>query len=317
MVHPATRILTILELLQSYGELSGAELAMKLEVNIRTVRRYIVMLQDMGIPVEAERGRAGSYYLRPGFKLPPLMFNDEEALALTLSLKIASQTALSGAAFAVEGAAAKVERVLPDELRQQVHDLLGAMTIDIALAPGIAASAQHLHLVGRAVRERHALHLKHASFDGKITERVVDPYGLAYRVGRWYMVGYCHLREDIRTFRLDRVQSASLLDTSFEPPADIDIIDHVERAIAATPGIYRFEVIIHAPLDQVERFVPRSIGSCEVIENGVLLTGFVQHLDWFAGFLSGVPLPQTILAPDSLRTEMAALIERVRITLSR
>src|SRR6202162_6403371 len=108
MYFPATRVLTVLELLQSRQRISGPELATRLEVDIRTVRRYITMLQDLGIPIEAERGRHGSYRLRPGFKLPPLMFTEDEALALTLGLLAAQRLGLTAAAPAVQGALAKI-----------------------------------------------------------------------------------------------------------------------------------------------------------------------------------------------------------------
>src|SRR5260370_17118603 len=123
MYFPSTRVLTILELLQSRQQLSGPELAQRLEVNARTVRRYITMLQDLGFPVEAVRGRHGSYRLRPGFKLPPLIFTEDEALPLTLQLLVARQLVLTAAAPAVEAALAKIERVLPLALREQVQAL--------------------------------------------------------------------------------------------------------------------------------------------------------------------------------------------------
>src|SRR3954467_15568885 len=118
---PTARVLTVLELLQSYGRMSGAELARRLEVDIRTVRGYIETLQDLGIPVEAERGRYGAYRLRPGFKLPPLIFTEDEALALTLSLLLARQSGLATTAPAVAGVLAKVERVLPATTRARVQ----------------------------------------------------------------------------------------------------------------------------------------------------------------------------------------------------
>src|SRR5216684_1717243 len=121
MYHPTTRVLTVLELLQSHQRLSGPELAARLEVNIRTVRHYIMMLQDLGIPIKAERGRYGAYRLLPGFKLPPLMFNEDEALALTLGLLTARRLGLTAAAPAVAGALAKIERVLPSALRKRVQ----------------------------------------------------------------------------------------------------------------------------------------------------------------------------------------------------
>src|SRR4051794_26076008 len=118
---PTARVLTVLELLQAQGRMTGAALAERLEVNIRTVRDYVQTLQDLGIPVEAERGRYGAYRLRPGYKLPPLIFTEDEALALTLSLLLARQTGLATAAPAFEGVLAKVERVLPAATRERIQ----------------------------------------------------------------------------------------------------------------------------------------------------------------------------------------------------
>ena len=117
MYHPTTRVLAVLELLQARGRLSGPELAERLEVDLRTVRRYVTMLQDLGIPVEAERGRHGGYRLRPGFRLPPLVFSDDEALALTLGLLSARRLGLATSAATVEGAMAKLDSVLPADVR--------------------------------------------------------------------------------------------------------------------------------------------------------------------------------------------------------
>src|SRR5438105_5393902 len=127
MYHPTTRVLTALELLQSRSRMSGAELADRLEVDRRTVRRYITMLQELGVPVESESGRYGGYRLRPGYKLPPMMFNEEEALALILGLLASRRAGLLDAAPAVEGALAKIDRVLPDRVRDRVQAVRGAL----------------------------------------------------------------------------------------------------------------------------------------------------------------------------------------------
>src|SRR5216117_2231452 len=131
MYHPTTRLLAVLELLQSRGRIGGGELARRLEVDERTVRRYVTMLRDLGIPIEAERGRYGAYRLRPGFKLPPLMFTEDEAIALTLGLLAARRLGLTAAAPATAGALAKVERVLPDAVRERVQALQDALVIEI------------------------------------------------------------------------------------------------------------------------------------------------------------------------------------------
>src|SRR5437870_3654355 len=132
MYSPTLRLLTILELLQSYGQMSGKELAQRLEVDARTVRRYMVMLQDMGIPIESERGPYGTYQLRRGYKLPPLMFTDAEAIALTLGLLAIREFRFPVDMAAVEGALVKTERVLPEKLFQQVRGLQEAITFYIS-----------------------------------------------------------------------------------------------------------------------------------------------------------------------------------------
>src|SRR5690606_130630 len=135
MYSPTTRVLTVLELLQSYQRMSGAEIARRLEVDRRTVRRYIVMLQDMGIPVEAERGPYGAYQLQRGYKLPPLMFTDAEAVALTLALLAVRELRFPVAVAAIEGALAKTERVMPDKLLQQARALQEAITFKVTPPP--------------------------------------------------------------------------------------------------------------------------------------------------------------------------------------
>src|SRR5437660_11950310 len=135
MYHPTSRVLTVLELLQSRPSISGPELATRLEMDVRTVRRYITHLQDVGIPVEATIGRHGGYRLRPGFKLPPLMFTEEEALAVTLGLQTVQQLGLTSAVPAVVSALAKVERVLPLALRERMQAVQEAVTLDLPSSP--------------------------------------------------------------------------------------------------------------------------------------------------------------------------------------
>src|SRR5258706_14788277 len=135
MYSPTTRLLTLLELLQSYRQMSGSEIAQRLEVDGRTVRRYIVMLQDMGIPVEAERGPYGAYQLQRGYKLPPLMYTDSEAIALTLGLSAIREFRFPVDVAAVEGALAKTERVMPEKLLRQARSLQEAITFNVAASP--------------------------------------------------------------------------------------------------------------------------------------------------------------------------------------
>lgn len=135
MYHPTTRVLTVLELLQSHPMITGAEIAQRLEIDIRTVRRYIAMIEELGIPVIADRGRHGGYRLMPGFKLPPLMFNDEEVLALTLGLLAVRRLGIVGQVQGVEGALAKVERVLPQAIRNRVRTIEETLVWDMGKPP--------------------------------------------------------------------------------------------------------------------------------------------------------------------------------------
>src|SRR5215469_8855111 len=237
MYFPTTRVLTVLELLQSHQRLSGPELAERLEVDTRTVRRYITMLQDLGIPVEAERGRYGSYRLRPGFKLPPLMFTDDEALALSLGLIAARKIGLGGAAPAVEGALAKIERVLPLTLRERVQGLQETLIFDMATS-NTPPRSEIVGTLSTAAQQQRVVQLYYRAYTGDLTERAFDPYGLVYRSGFWYTAGYCHLRDDLRTFRLDRIQDVELRDETFTRPPDFDCLAQVLRAIPSTPDTW-------------------------------------------------------------------------------
>lgn len=316
MYHPTTRLLTILDLLQSYGNMTGKELSRRLEVDPRTVRRYITMLQDMGIPIAADRGRDGAYFLTPGYKLPPLMFSAEEAFLVALSLRVAKHMHLYGTGQGVEGVSAKIERVLPTEMRQQVQAVLDTLALEVSAVPTVETAAHVILTMAHATYLHQGVHFKHQKGDGTLTERRVDPYGVALRVGCWYVVGFCHLRQAIRTFRLDRVTDVVLVGEPFEPQR-INVMEYVEQALAKTPGIYEIEIRFGAPLKAVKAYIPSAMGEVVAIDtHQTQLKCFVQNLEWFAGFLAGIPLPQTILRPALLREQMAILVQRVTDNLA-
>src|SRR5216684_3154526 len=186
---PTARVLTVLELLQSHGRLTGAELARRLEVDIRTVRNYVETLADLGIPVEAERGRYGAYRLRPGYKLPPLIFTEDESLALTLSLLLARKHGLAVTTPAVEGVLAKVLRVLPQTTREQAQAVEQTVIFEDASlrnmpSPLVVARLSSASQTGQSLR------LRYASADVQITERIFDPYGVVAHEDIWYTIGY-------------------------------------------------------------------------------------------------------------------------------
>jgi predicted DNA-binding transcriptional regulator YafY len=314
LYHPTTRVLAALELLQVHRRLSGAELAARLEVDRRTVRRYITMLQDLGIPIDAEQGRNGGYRLRPNFKLPPLMFTEDEALGLALGLLAARRIGFAADPAAIEAALAKIERVLPSTLREHLVALQGTIALDFresdvppmgALVAALGAAAR----LGRRVR------LRYRSRDREETERLLDPYGVVYHAAIWYVVGHCHLRNGIRVFRLDRILAAEWCDdgATFVPPTDFDSLDYVTRSLATTPRPYTVAVTLYASPESVRRHLPASLATLETTPEGTLLRCTTDNPRWVAVLLAGLDCDFTVHAPDELRAAVRDLAARLKM----
>jgi len=221
MYDPIMRVLTVLEILQAREHVTGAELAERLEVDLRTVQRYIVRLRDLFIPVEAVRGLGGFYRLRPGFRLPPLLFTDEEAFALSLGLRALRQLGLAEFAPATEGALAKLGRVLPDALRESVQTVEDVVTVE----PGpwvVSTSANDLIHAASAIRAGRRVRFAYRSHTGSHSRREIEPHAVLNTDGRWYLIGYCLSRKALRTFRLDRVTELEACKATFRRPAGFD-----------------------------------------------------------------------------------------------
>ena len=304
--HPTTRVLTVLELLQARGRLSGPELAERLEVDLRTVRRYVTMLQDLGIPVEAERGRHGGYRLRPGFRMPPLLFTDDEALAVTLGLLAARRLGMVAAATTVEGALAKLERVLPPDVRERVAAVQQTLTVDPARAAVPSPTATVLAL-GEAVHQHRRVQLSYTSGQGEATERLVDPYGLVHVVGRWYAPGYCHLRHDLRLFRLDRILAITVLEESFEPPVGFDPLSFTQAALAAAPNVWHVEAVLDTSLEEARACVLSHEAMLERSDEGVVLRLNCECLDSAARYLVRLNCRFLVRQPAELRSVLRGL----------
>ena len=312
---PTARVLTVLALLQSHGRMTGAQLARRLEVDIRTVRNYVETLIDLGIPVEAERGRYGAYRLAPGFKLPPLLFSEDEALALTLGLKAARRMGLALTAPAVEGALAKVERVLPGSLRTRVQAVEEAVLLHLAPPRDLPAQALVLTL-STAVQEQRQVLLRHRSAQGEETERRFDPYGLVYRAGRWYAAGHCHLREAVRVFRLDRIQQATLWDEPFTRPAEFDPLACVLRTLAEQPGAWRVCVVLKTTIERAEHLLPAGMATLEETREGAQARISVEDLEWMARFLVNLGIPFVVREPAALRETLRRLAAEIAAAAS-
>lgn len=311
MHSPTARVLTLLELLQA-RKMTGAELSGKLEVDGRTVRRYITTLQDMGIPVEGERGRYGAYRLRPGYKMPPLMFTDEEALGLSLGLLAARKLGLSGVAPAVEGALAKVERVMPEALRKRLRVLEQTVTSSMELPETLPDSELISDLAG-AVGERRRARLRYRSSGHEETSRTVDPYTVLQREGRWHLFGYCHLRSDMRLFRLDRILEAEVMEETFERPSGLDAPEAVLGAVANTHGSWEIRVLLKTSMERARDQVPPMLASLEEAESGVIMRCSVSDLDGMARFLAGLFCPFVVKSPP----ELGEALERHATELTR
>lgn len=307
---PTARVLAVLELLQSYGRMSGSELARRLEVDIRTVRDYIETLQDLGIPVEAERGRYGAYRLRPGYKLPPLIFSEEESLALTLSLLVARQSGLATTEPAIETVLAKVERVLPEATRQRIQAMEQSVLFENSTFQN-APKALTVAVLSSAVQSRRSVRMEYSSATSEVSERVFDAYGVVYHEGLWYTIGYCHLRHGQRLFRLDRIRQLELLDQTFIPPPTFQALVAVQQALTAVPSVWQIEVWFETSLAEAPRQLGISKTYFKEEGNGVVMRGEVPDLEWLASRLAGVGARLVIRQPAELRKVLGQYARRL------
>ena len=310
MYHPTSRVLTVLELLQSRPSISGPELAARLEMDARTVRRYITHLQDVGIPVEANIGRLGGYRLRPGFKLPPLLFTEEEATAIMLGLLGTSWLEIGQSSVAVEGALAKVSRVLPLHARNR----LKAMSSHLFFFSAQQEARPDVSLVitlSEAIGQQQRIAMDYRSYRDRTTHRQVEPYGMVGHDGHWYLVGYCCLRQAYRTFRLDRMQQVQVLAETFERAEDFDCQAYITKQYAAAPDGVLFEVEFQAALSSVQQKIPASYGQLSATPTGVLFQSHVDELEGQARYLMSLNLPFVIHHPPELREALLRLGERM------
>ena len=311
MPHPATRVLAVLELLQSRGRVSGPELTQRLQVDARTLRRYIALLEELGIPITSERGRYGAYMLVAGFKLPPMMFTDQEALALAMGLLAARDLGLYADATALASAQAKLERVMPEPLKRRLRAVESAVTVDPAGRTASHASGTMLMILIQAAHAGERVHLRYRSAQGDASERDFDPYGLGFRRGAWYAVGHCHLRRGVRAFRVDRIVDVRASTQRFARPTGFDVLAWLNRSIATLPRTHRVEVVLRTDPMQARNAFSPAIGLFDATRRGTLLRARTDDLAWFARQLAGVPFDFEIRSPKRLRKELAALAIRL------
>jgi predicted DNA-binding transcriptional regulator YafY len=268
-------------------------------VDIRTVRNYVQTLADLGIPVEAERGRYGAYRLQAGYKLPPLIFTEDEALALTLSLLVARHSDLAATAPAFEGVLAKVERVLPASTRAHIQAVEQTVVFDRGSATS-APSGLAVMVLSSAIQSGRRVVLHYRSSRAELTERAFDPYGIAYHRGLWYTIGYCHLRAGQRLFRLDRIVHIEMTSETFPQRVNFGALEAVQQALASVPRVWQVEVWLEATLNEVQQQIPQPKACFEEANGGVLFRVDVEDLPWMARLLAGSGIPFIVRRPREL-----------------
>ncbi|OFE13143.1 transcriptional regulator [Pseudohongiella acticola] len=313
MSGPTTRVLALLELLQTHGLLSGGELAERLDVDRRTIRRYIRVLEELGIPVTTEQGRYGGYRLVAGFKLPPLMFTDEETLAVSLGLLAAQQLGLAESTPAIASVQAKLERVMPANLKRRVRAVSDTTKL---ILPKVEPSYDHRTLLTltTAIQSEQGIDFVYQSPDQNIMPRSIDPYGLVFRRGRWYVSGHCHLRNELRSFRLDRITSVKMLTRRFTRPRDFDAAEHLSRSLSQMPRALPVSVLLHTDADTAARLFgchPAMTDLFQQQDDGLLLTTHTDSYQWFAWWLSHASFPFTVQGPPELKQALREQAQRL------
>ncbi|WP_328536014.1 helix-turn-helix transcriptional regulator [Streptomyces sp. NBC_00344] len=323
MPRPIARVLALLELLQSGGIRTVNELADRLGVDERTVRRYACHLVDLDVPVESVRGRYGGYRLAPGYRMPPLMLSDDEALAVLLGLVAGQRAGLTTATgTANETAAAKIRRVLPERLSLRLDAVLRSLAFTAPAREADSPESGVLLSMADAVHHHRPISVLYTAADGRRSERTLHPHGVVAHSGRWYVTAEDVTAGEDRTFRLDRITGVRPLPGSFEPPAGLDPSQRVLSGLATAP--YRHEVTlrvqgtaqqIHTRLPAgvaIVRELPSPSGAHPETELWSRVDMRVERLDWLPAVLASLDRPFVIERPDELRGLVEALAERLR-----
>ncbi|HEX2908231.1 MAG TPA: WYL domain-containing protein, partial [Phototrophicaceae bacterium] len=250
--------------------------------------------------IEAERGPYGGYQVQRGYKLPPLMFTDAEAVALTLGLVVMREFRFPVEIAAVEGALAKTERVMPETLWHQVRGLKESIIFN-ASKPGVPFQNNFVATLSAAVQQHQQVFLQYRAWGGDESERAFDPYGVVYNEGFWYTTGYCHLRQGLRTFRVDRIIALERLEETFIPPENFDVLGQVLNSIALWPGIAQIEVLLETSMEHARQVITPEIGVLEAAENGIIFRRAANQLEWIAFILLNLDFPVRIIQTEELR----------------
>ena len=313
MSETSSRLLELLALLQARRDWRGAELADRLEVSERTIRRDVERLRGLGYPVESLTGPAGGYRLRAGTAMPPLLLDEGEAIAIAVGLRTAARASVAGIEETSIRALVKLEQVLPAHLRRRVG-ALGAATIAAPVA-GPMVDPQHLTVIAAACRDAECLRFAYTSRDGTNTRREVEPHSLVNFGRRWYLVAWDRRREDWRTFRVDRLDRPAATGARFrqrELPAR-DASAYVKQSISEIPSRYQARVTVHASAEEMARRMPSHWGRFEPVDGGRCeFRAGDDDLGWLAIRIGMLGVDADVHGPPELIEHVRALAERLR-----
>lgn len=316
MSRPTARVFALLEVLQDRDVVTADELAERLGVDARSIRRHVATLRELGVPVESLRGRYGGYRLAQGTRVPPLLWRDDEAVAIAVALGAAARTPQPTEPTALDRALVKLRRVLPAQLRQRVDAVSTAVRSFGGGGGATRPDPEVVLALSAAARDDHRVRIEHTRRDGESTTRVVDPYGLVVHAHRWYLVGHDHLRDGVRTFRVDRISRATVLSPRFPRPEGVDPVTRVRQSLTLDAWTHRTEVWLDTDVDTARGRLPATFGVLQPCpEGGVLLVSGVDDLTGMAHALSGLPWRFTVRAPaalvDALDDHVASLEDAV------
>jgi predicted DNA-binding transcriptional regulator YafY len=310
----SARLLRLLSLLQARREWSGPELAERLSVSVRTVRRDVDRLRELGYPVDASLGVQGGYQLGVGGSLPPLLLDDDEAVAIAVGLRTAAIGTVEGIDETSVRALAKLEQVLPSRLRRRVN-ALQTFTIPVPRdGEPLVVSASTLTLLAAACRDHERVRFDYLAHGGSSSRRDVEPHRLVSWGHRWYLLAFDVSRADWRTFRVDRIVPKTPTGPRFTPRElpEGDAAAHVSRGVSAASWRYHARVRVHAPLAAVRARITPAVGTLEPYdgESCVLSTG-ADLLETMAVHLGMLDVDFTVLSgPPELFAQLSKLAER-------
>jgi predicted DNA-binding transcriptional regulator YafY len=308
----SSRLLTLLSLLQGRRDWPGSELADRLEVSGRTIRRDVERLRELGYPVESMTGPAGGYQLRAGTAMPPLLLDDDEAIAIAVALRTAAGSSVAGVEETAVRALVKLEQVLPTHLRRRVQALQRA-TQTLAYTGGPTVDPQCLTIVAAACRDSERVRFAYTARDQAATRREVEPHSLVNAGRRWYLVAWDRDRSDWRTFRLDRVSNPQSTGVRFHQrtlPAE-DAAAYVRQSLATATYRYEASVVVHAPAEELRK--RRWLGGTveEVDEHTSRLVTSDDNLEWLAMRIAMLGWDYEVEGPPELLDRLRAIADRI------